>query len=159
VHSAGGGAVRAAERVGVFSRAAAFFRRSPRLLRRYTADDGTAGGKQLARTMDNVRGVIDRYGIKMNPGARIKVDLALRGVRGETKPNRLIRLGPRAFENEEQLARSVYHENIHVGQINAHGRFFKDVAEGDKWEKEAWGAERAWWQNHPLNPANQKGTP
>jgi hypothetical protein len=101
VHSAGGKAVRAAERLGLFRKTAAFFRRSPRLFRKYMADDGAAGGVKLDRTMTNVRGVIDRYGIRMNPGARIRIDLSLRGVRGDTLPNRMIRLGPRAFENDQ----------------------------------------------------------
>jgi hypothetical protein len=122
-----------------------------RLLRDYSADDGSRGGPELDRTMSNVRRVIDRYGIEMNEGAKIKIDRGLRGVRGMTLPGRAIRLAPEAFENEEQLARTIYHENWHVGQINRYGRYFSGPAEADRWEQEAWNAERQWWRNHPLN--------
>lgn len=122
------------------------------LTRDHSANEGTRGGPQLARTMENVRDVIDRYGIRMNKGARIRIDKGLRGVRGITEPNRTIRLSPQAFENEEQLARTIYHENIHVGQISANGHYFRDAVERDRWEQEAWEAELRWWTEHPLNP-------
>jgi hypothetical protein len=56
-----------------------------------------------------------------------------------------------AFENEEQLARTIYHENWHVGQINQYGRYSSGAAG-------AWDAERKWWSNHPLNPARPGGS-
>jgi hypothetical protein len=122
-----------------------------RLLRDYSTDDGSRGGPELDRTISNVRRVIDRYGIEMNEGAKIKIDRGLRSVRGMTLPDRAIRLAPEAFENEEPLARTIYHENWHVGQINRYGRYFSGPAEADRWEQEAWNAERQWWRNHPLN--------
>jgi hypothetical protein len=128
------------------------------LLRDYSANDGSRGGPELDRTMSNVRRVIDRYGIEINEGAWIKIDRGLRGLRAMTLPDRTIRLAPEAFENEEQLARTIYHENWHVGQINRYGRYFSGAAEADRWEQEAWDAERQWWSNHPLNPARLGGS-
>ena len=154
----GSAAARIAEKAGFMRPVLEFFRESPRLLRQYAADDGARGGRQLERTMENVRRVIDRYGITMNRGAKIRIDKGIRGVRGVTMPDRMIRLSPQAFENEEQLARTIYHENWHVGQINAHGRYFKDAAEADRWEQEAWDAERRWWQSHPLNTGGKGAT-
>jgi hypothetical protein len=151
----GDDAARLAEKAGIFGSASRFFRRPARLVRQYMADDGAAGGRQLDRTMGNVRQAIDKYGIKMNPGARIRINRGLRGLRGVTQPSRLIELSPRAFENEEQLARTIYHENVHVGQINEFGRYARSAAEHDQWEQEAWEAERKWWKSHPLNAGGE----
>ena len=63
-----------------------------------------------------------------------------------------MRIAPGAFTNEEQLARTIYHENVHAEQLARNGgRRPGSVAEKERWEDEAYAREQEWWDNHPMN--------
>ncbi|MEJ2853365.1 MULTISPECIES: WXG100 family type VII secretion target [unclassified Saccharothrix] len=116
---------------------------------------------ELARTDRNIRRIMEKYGIRLDRGGRPRSDNSLRGADGWTEPRgrtRDMRIGPSAFANEEMLARTLYHENVHVRQINGNGgRGPGSMRQWDEWEKAAHAADRAWWQNHPLNPDRAGG--
>ncbi len=75
-------------------------------------------------------------------------DLKGSGLAGHTWPDgRRVTLYPDAFEDEEQLARTIVHELVHVRQTQARGapRDTLDLAER---EREAYDEEEAWWRLH-----------
>ncbi|MET0236094.1 MAG: hypothetical protein ABW224_15725 [Kibdelosporangium sp.] len=127
-------------------------RRDPNL--EYWPDTG-----QLKRTPENIRKVMAKYGVRLEPGAKPRPDANLQGAHGKTEihgQNRVMRISPRAFVNEEQLARTLYHENVHVRQINENGgRYPTDIDELERWEDEAWDEERRWWDAHTRNGRQQ----
>ena len=91
--------------------------------------------------------IAQKYGIDVS-ATKIKINPGGRGYFGETLTDGTIVLTPRAFGNEEQLARTIVHEQVHVGQIaGAGGRRPLTVSERDAWEDEAHEIEDAWWAN------------
>ncbi len=119
--------------------------------------DGPGESGRLKNSAANVRAVKEKYGIDIHPNAKVKINNGLRGAYGETVPNprgggARIDIGPAAFVNEEQLARSLYHENIHANQLAGNRWRYPSTSAGhDAWEDAAHAGDRQWWQNHPLN--------
>lgn len=117
---------------------------------------------ELQRTNKNIRAIIDKYDIKLHRRANPRADGNLRGTFGETLPGRMtrrrgtdMRIAPKAFTNEEELARTVYHENVHVDQIARNGdNMPSSKTQHDMWEDQADDMEADWWDNHPKNPDN-----
>lgn len=72
-----------------------------------------------------------------------------RGIYGETSPGcggPRIQITPEVFVNEEQVARTLYHENVHARQIIENGgRSHQTVGGRQRWEEEAYTAEDVWW--------------
>ncbi|WP_370944389.1 hypothetical protein AB5J62_35615 [Amycolatopsis sp. cg5] len=110
----------------------------------------------------NFRLIQEKYGIQLHPQARARVDKSLRGAFGQTDPIRNgsdVRIAPGAFVNEEQLARTIYHENVHAEQFAQNGgRRPGSVAEKERWEDDAYAREREWWDNHPINRQQGQGS-
>jgi hypothetical protein len=116
--------------------------------------------------MRNVRKTINRYEIPVHPDTKISI---YRGyiptgpmgdvTAGFTTPDGSIKLTQRAFRNEEDLARTIFHENFHLGQARRDG-FTPAVGtpEHRAREVEASRADSDWWKNHPLNRKQTEGT-
>lgn len=117
--------------------------------------DGPGESGRLKVTPDNIRKIAEKYGIRLHPNARVVINKSLRGVYGETVPTgqgARIELAPGAFVNEEQLARTLYHENMHVEQLARNGwRYPPNQAGHDAWENEAHAGDKQWWDEHPNN--------
>ncbi len=58
-----------------------------------------------------------------------------------------ITLYPDAFEDEEQLLRTIVHELVHIRQVRAGGAP-QDTLELAVREREAYAEEEEWWQSH-----------
>jgi hypothetical protein len=75
-------------------------------------------------------------------------DLTGSGYAGHTWPDgRRVTLYPDAFEDEEQLARTIVHELVHVRQVRAQG-VPRDTLDLVEREREAYDEEEAWWRLH-----------
>lgn len=75
-------------------------------------------------------------------------DLRGSGYAGHTWPDgRRVTLYLDAFEDEEQLARTIVHELVHVGQVRVRGAP-RDTLDLAQREREAYDAEEAWWRLH-----------
>ncbi|MGI5212378.1 hypothetical protein [Plantactinospora sp. CA-290183] len=118
------------------------------------AEPATSGQKtRMSRR--NVFEVARKYGIDMSD-VRFKVRRwgMPRGASGQTWPDGLIELGPRAFKNEVELARTLVHEKFHVWQSRRGDSWPQTSRQEEAWEEEAYRHERLWWAAHPHNPAN-----
>lgn len=58
-----------------------------------------------------------------------------------------VTLYPDAFENNEQLLRTIVHELVHVRQVRGGGAP-SDSVELARREREAYAEEEKWWQSH-----------
>jgi hypothetical protein len=100
-------------------------------------------------SMDTVNSIADKYGIDLSEND-IRINKAITGVRGSTAPNQRITLYRGAFENEEQLAKTLVHERYHVGQLQA-GMPYPDPSSSydaaSSWETEAENFANAWWES------------
>jgi hypothetical protein len=70
-------------------------------------------------------------------------------------PDGTVHLTRDAFSNEETLARTLFHERLHVEQLRQGLPYPQSKSEALPYERAAYAAERRWWADHPLNPANQ----
>jgi uncharacterized protein YukE len=117
--------------------------------------DGPGESGKLKATPKNLQLIQQKYGIRIHPNARVGIRRQLRGAYGETVPQgrgARIDISPEAFVNEEQLARSLRHENIHAEQLSRNGwRYPSDQAGHDAWEDAAHAGDLEWWNNHPIN--------
>ncbi|HEU5469551.1 MAG TPA: hypothetical protein VFV67_02775 [Actinophytocola sp.] len=126
-------------------------RRDPRL--EYWDGPGESG--RLRASAHNLRQIQQIYGIRIHPNARVGINRGLRSAYGETVPTgrgARIDIAPEAFVNEEQLARTLYHESVHADQLAGNGwRYPSTQAGHDAWENAAHAADEQWWNDHPLN--------
>ncbi|MGH3809442.1 MAG: hypothetical protein ACRDRU_23010 [Pseudonocardiaceae bacterium] len=103
----------------------------------------------------NLNLVTQKYGIEIQSGARVMIQKGKRGIYGETSPGcggPRIQITPEVFVNEEQVARTLYHENVHARQIIENGgRSHQTVGGRQRWEEEAYTAEDVLLDNHPIN--------
>lgn len=67
------------------------------------------------------------------------------GIVGVTSPNGAVTLTRSAFADEEQLARTLFHERFHVGQIRSGMGYPRSIREAAPWGDTADAAEEAWW--------------
>jgi hypothetical protein len=75
-------------------------------------------------------------------------ELRGRGYTGHTWPDgRRVTLYPDAFEDEEQILRTIVHELVHVRQVRAAGPP-RDTVDLAQREREAYAEEEQWWQSH-----------
>ena len=100
--------------------------------------------------MGSVRDVADRWGVDLK-GIRVEINKSRAGIRGITGPDQKIQLCRGAFENEEQLARTLAHERFHVEQLRSGVSYPKTKEAAQPFENEAYDFEDQWWNNHPLN--------
>jgi len=68
--------------------------------------------------LDTVNSVAAKYGVDIS-GNSISINKAVAGLRGSTAPDQSITLYRGAFENEEQLAKTLVHELYHVADLQA----------------------------------------
>ncbi|HVV09504.1 hypothetical protein [Amycolatopsis sp.] len=126
-------------------------RRDPNL--EYWDRPGESGALKV--TPNNLKAIQQKYGIEIQPGTKVGINKGLRGAYGETVPTprgSRIDISPQAFVNEEQLARTLYHENVHAGQLAENGGRYPSTQAGhDAWEDSAHAGDQQWWENHPLN--------
>lgn len=108
-------------------------------------------------TMASVHQVAAKYRIDIS-GLTIRLgDAKVRGVCGQTRPDRTITLYSPGFRSEEDLARTLVHEKFHHDEI-ADGRPFpRTEEEFDEWEDRAYAREEQWWENQPVRPGPRKG--
>jgi hypothetical protein len=101
-------------------------------------------GPRLPSTFDSVNAVAQKYGIDTS-GIPFKINDIVYGAGGETFEDASVALYHDAFANEETLARTIYHETLHVGDLRG------GVPFADSTEEDAYIDEYLWWVNHPLN--------
>lgn len=114
-----------------------------------TATDETllsAGGSgaRVPMNVESVQAVADKYGIDISE-ASIAINKSIAGLRGSTASDSSITLYRGAFESEEQLARTLFHEQYHVGQLAAGMPYPTTYDAASWWEQEAEGATNDWW--------------
>ncbi|GIF75257.1 hypothetical protein Asi02nite_47750 [Asanoa siamensis] len=100
------------------------------------------------------RSVGERYGVDL-ADVRIRVRMKEAGYFGFTNDRQHVVLARDAFANEEEMARTLFHERHHVGQLRAGTPYPRSDLEAAAMERETYAAERRWWDSHPLNPANR----
>ena len=110
----------------------------------YRKTNNTGAFKDLSEPMQlrHVKHVAQKYGIDLEEiGVRIERDESLinSGYFGEANPKYAnkgrIHLFPDAFESEEELARTIYHEKAHLEQFQKHG-YDKVIKDRKKYEVE-----------------------
>jgi RHS repeat-associated protein len=113
---------------------------------------GAAETGPLARTMGTVNGIASKAGVDLE-GLNVQIindpELEGRGLYGWTDGEQL-HLYPDAFENEEQLVRTLGHERTHVFQVDTFGPV-NDSAQLQMNEAGAQAAEEAYWQYYLMN--------
>lgn len=96
-------------------------------------------------TKECVCRVAEKYGIEISD-VNINIDKSKMGYYGSTAPNQSITLTRDAFQNEEQLARTLAHERFHVDQIRSGMGYPRSYDAGNAWENAAIGYENHWWE-------------
>jgi len=78
----------------------------------------SAGGGEpgLPMNWDSINCVCEKYGIDLSEN-EVSINKSLSGVRGTTAADQSITLGRGAFASEEQLAKTLVHEQFHVAQL------------------------------------------
>lgn len=101
---------------------------------------------------DTIDDVLSKAGIAPPEDIELHIDqdedLAGRGLYGHTWPDgSRVTLCPDAFENEEQLLRTLVHEFVHVAQVRQHGATTNSVLLAMR-EREAYDEEERWWLSY-----------
>lgn len=111
-----------------------------------------AAGKRLPMTWDSINAVCEKYGIDVSD-LDITIDKARQGdAAGVTREDESVILTRDAFASEEELARTLIHEQFHVEQqLRAGMPYPKTAAAADPYEEAATAYEKHWWSTHPLN--------
>jgi hypothetical protein len=86
--------------------------------------------------MDTVNSVADKYGIDVS-GNDISINKSIAGLRGSTAPDGSITLYRGAFENEQQLAQTLIHEQYHVADLQAGLPYPTTYDAGSAWQQAA----------------------
>lgn len=95
--------------------------------------------------MDTVNSVADKYGIDVSE-SDISINKSIAGLRGSTSPDQSIVLYRGAFENEEQLAKTLVHELYHVTDLQAGMPYPATYDAGAAFEQAAEDFANAWWE-------------
>lgn len=120
-------------------------------LERKVINIGIFSGLKIPMKLKDVKAIARAHHLEIS-GLTIKIDKDAdkvnTGYRGHTNPLNLhILLFPDAFENEEQLLRTLIHEKVHVEQVKEHGLLY--VSENNpEMEREAYFKENEWWEKH-----------
>jgi hypothetical protein len=118
---------------------------------RNVPDDITRNGAKIHMTPANVLKMAEKWGVDFR-GIRYRIDKVRGSPGGETLRNQVVILGRDAFIDEEQLARTLFHERYHVQQLRNGMPFPDGLDKSLAWERDAYRAEQEWWDNHPFNP-------
>jgi hypothetical protein len=103
-----------------------------------------------------VQDVASRYGVDISD-VKIRLRPHRIGYEGATLPDQTVHLTRDAFQDEQTLARTLFHERFHVDELRQGLPYPRNDAESAPYEDRAYDAEERWWADHPLNPANQGG--
>lgn len=108
----------------------------------------SAGGRsaRLPMNMGTVRSVASKYAIQIDD-LSIRIDKAVAGRRGSTAPNGCVTLCRGAFENEEQLAKTLVHERVHVEDLRAGMPYPSTYNAQSEAETRAEAIANAWWES------------
>ncbi|MEV7782429.1 hypothetical protein [Kitasatospora sp. NPDC088351] len=106
----------------------------------------TGSGPKLLMNTDVIQATAKKFGIDYS---NITVELCkgTAGLGGFTRPDQTVVLARDAFLNEETLARTLFHEKIHVDDIRRGIPYPKSQEEAEPWEDRAYAQEEEWWQN------------
>lgn len=97
-------------------------------------------------SMDTVNSVAGKYGIDIS-GNDISISKAIAGLRGSTAPDQSITLYRGAFQDEEQLAKTLVHEQWHVARLQACLAYPATYGPLSAAEIEAESFANAWWDS------------
>jgi hypothetical protein len=103
-------------------------------------------GPRLPMSMDTVNSVAQKHGIDLSEN-NIRINKAIQGRRGSTARNLSITLYRDAFENEEELAKTLVHEQYHVQQLRAGMPYPESYDATSVAETEAENFAIAWWES------------
>ncbi|MEU6234449.1 DUF6531 domain-containing protein [Kitasatospora sp. NPDC047058] len=106
----------------------------------------TGTGPKMLMNTDVIQATAKKFGIDYS-GIRVELRKATAGLGGFTKPDQTVVLARDAFLNEETLARTLFHEKIHVEDIRRGLPYPKSQEEAEPWEDRAYAQEEEWWQN------------
>ncbi len=103
-------------------------------------------------TANTIEDLVDAAGLSLPGDLLIELDendeMEGRGLYGYTWPDgSKITLYADAFEDEEQLLRTLVHELVHVRQVRAGGPTTTSVVLAAR-EREAYDEEENWWQSY-----------
>ena len=111
-------------------------------------DGITRNREKIHMTRSNVDAVAAKYGIDLE-GIDIKINMRKEGKAfGVTLSDREVVLYRNAFDNEEELARTLAHERFHVDQVRQAGYVPYSIRKRKVWERDAEYFEEQWWQEH-----------
>jgi hypothetical protein len=96
--------------------------------------------------MDTVNAVADKYGIDIS-GNTIQINKAIDGLRGATASDQTIILYRGAFVSEEQLAKTLVHEQYHVADLEAGMPFPETYNPDSASEQAAEDFANDWWDS------------
>jgi uncharacterized protein YukE len=105
---------------------------------------GGGSSSSLPMSMDTVSSVADKYGLDISDSS-IRINKSVAGLYGSTAPDGSITLYRGAFANEEQLAKTLFHEQFHVGQLQAGMPYPASYNAASAWEQAAEAAANEWW--------------
>ena len=103
-----------------------------------------SGSARLPMNMDTVNSVASKYGIDISEND-IQINKTVAGLRGSTAPDQSITLYRGAFENEQQLAMTLVHEQYHVEQLQEGMPYPDSYQAGSSWEAAAENFAVEWW--------------
>ncbi|MBF9130055.1 RHS repeat protein [Plantactinospora sp. S1510] len=112
---------------------------------------GMGVGPRYPMNMGSVRHIAAKYGVDIS-GIRFDINKSLANRFGMTRPNCTVQLCRDAFRSEEDLARTLAHEKVHVDELRGGRPYPKDDAEAELWEDRAYKFEADWWAQHPVRP-------
>lgn len=112
---------------------------------------GKGSGPRYRMTMDSVRSVAGKYGIDI-AGLPIVIKANMRGHFGVTRADGSVVLFRDAFQSEEDLARTLVHEQFHANDLTSGKPYPQTDRDLQRWEDRAYEAERLWWDNQPIRP-------
>lgn len=104
------------------------------------------GSARLPMNMGTVRSVASRYGIQIDD-LSININKSRAGIRGSTAPNGCVTLCRGAFESEEQLAKTLVHERVHVEDLRGGMPYPRTYDAASAAELRAEEIARAWWES------------
>ncbi|MEU1289733.1 hypothetical protein, partial [Kitasatospora sp. NPDC005856] len=106
----------------------------------------TGSEPKMLMNMDVIKATAKKFGVDYSD-IKVEIRKTTAGVGGFTMPDQTVVLARDAFLNEETLARTLFHEKIHVDDLRHGLPFPKSWEAAEPWEDRAYGMEEEWWQN------------
>jgi hypothetical protein len=112
---------------------------------------GKGSGPSYRMNMTSVRSVAAKYGIDLS-SMHIVIQEGPRGCFGVTRPDGSVVLYRDAFSTEEDLARTLVHEQVHAQDLASGLPYPRDRETAESWEDRAYAYEDLWWNGQPVRP-------